>query len=77
MPAFARGQTILSNTPFMPVSAGMSAGTYAWRLEVIDTAGNVSAPAQVTVTIYSTIITKPWVETEPLPPPPGPVPEEM
>jgi hypothetical protein len=79
MPAFVRGQTIQTTTPYIAVSAGMSVGTYAWRLEVIDAAGNVSAPAYVNVTIYSTIYTKPWLEAEPepLPAPPKPPLEEM
>jgi hypothetical protein len=76
MPSFALGQSIQSTTPFMPVSAGMPAGTYTWRLQVIDTAGNISAPAQVSVRIYS-VITKLPAEPEPLPPPRGPVLEEM
>jgi hypothetical protein len=50
MPAFGPGQTIVTTDPFVNVDP-LPAGTYQFRLEVVDAGGNVSVPSDVTVTV--------------------------
>lgn len=62
MPAFAPGQVHVTGEPFIHVDP-LPPGTYRFRLEVVDLAGNVSAPVEVAVTVEA-----------PPPPPPQPTP---
>jgi hypothetical protein len=63
MPAFGPGQTIVTTDAFVNVDP-LPAGTYQFRLEVVDAGGNVSAPSDVTVTV---------VAPQPIPQPTTPI----
>jgi hypothetical protein len=62
MPSFFVGQTHVTSTPLLGVDPIAQPGRYRFRLEVEDQSGNVSAPAEVVVTVF-----------RPAPPPPPPV----
>ena len=51
MVAFRRGVPVTTTTPTVVVDAGLPAGARRFELVVMDAAGNVSRPMQVTVTI--------------------------
>lgn len=62
MPSFFVGQTHVTSAPLFGVDPVAQPGRYRFRLEVEDQSGNVSAPAEVVVTVF-----------RPAPPPPPPV----
>ena len=63
MPTFSVGQTHVTGAPLFGVDPVAQPGRYRFRLEVEDQSGNVSAPAEVVVTVF-----------RPAPPPPPPPP---
>lgn len=50
MPAFGPGQVHVTAEPFIQVDP-LPPGVYRFRLEAVDAAGNVSAPAEWSVTV--------------------------
>lgn len=71
MPAFAPGQVHVTADPFIHVDP-LPAGTYRFRLEVVDSAGNVSAPAEHTLTVTAPPQPQPVPQPQPTPiPRPG------
>jgi uncharacterized protein (DUF2141 family) len=51
MADFSRNRRIITREPIIKVDAGLPAGRYAVALTVIDSAGNVSKPAKITIEI--------------------------
>jgi hypothetical protein len=68
MPAFAPGQVHVTVEPFIHVDP-LPPGTYRFKLEVVDAAGNVSAPVEHTLTVTA----PPQPQPQPQPQPTGPV----
>lgn len=66
MPAFAPGQVHVTVDPFINVDL-LPPGTYRFRLEVVDSAGNVSAPAEHTLTVTAPPQPQPTTPTIPRP----------
>ncbi len=74
MAAFAPGQVHVTTAPFIQVDP-LPTGTYRFRLEVVDQAGNVSAPAERQVTVLAP--QRPQPTPTPIPRPPiGRIPLE-
>ncbi len=62
MAAFVVGEPQRTNQAFVVVDAGLKPGRYRFQLEVFDSAGNRSQPAQLIVTVAAA--------AAPTPPPP-------
>ena len=65
MPAFGPGQVHVTTDPFIQVDA-LPAGSYRFRLEVVDAGGNVSLPAELAVAVVAP-------QPVPQPQPTGPI----
>jgi hypothetical protein len=76
MARFAINEPIVTGEPTIVVDAGLPVGRHRFRLEVVDTAGQVSRPDEAIVEVQR-IVTPPVppVVVEPVPRPPiGPTP---
>lgn len=54
MPVLTAGKTVRSAKPTLLVENAFKPGAYRFELVVVDDAGNVSAPASLTVTVRGT-----------------------
>jgi len=73
MPRFDPGTSVTTREPTITVDGGLAAGTYTFRLVVIDSSGNKSAPAEVKITVKRPLVfdpTRPPLEPiQPVQPP--------
>lgn len=51
MSQFAPGRAVMTRKPFVVVEAGLPPGHYRFQLEVMDSDGNLSKPAVLTVSV--------------------------
>ena len=61
MTQFVVNKPVTTREPFVTVDGGLPVGTHRFQLVVVDSAGNESRPAVVTVTIKTRIIAPPPV----------------
>lgn len=76
MAIFKVGVPITTGTPSITVDAGLPEGVHRFQLEVIDSAGNRSAPDVVAVQVQAPVITRPVLSPTPVPNP-IPVPDPV
>jgi hypothetical protein len=70
MAVFRLNQPVSTNVPVVIVDAGLPAGTYRFRLVVVDDQGNQSAPDEQVVTIVRGPLVLPVPPLEPVRPAP-------
>jgi hypothetical protein len=64
MAILATGRPVASAQPTLLVENAFQPGSYRFQLVCVDDAGNVSEPAQITVTVRQRIVIRPEIPRE-------------
>lgn len=74
MAAFRRGTPVVTDTATVTVDAGLPTGVHRFQLVVVDDAGNVSRPAELSVEVRAPAPPVPFPPPGPTLPRPVPIP---